>query len=97
MNRTEALLAAFGYQGGTVWQLEELTGCEANDLIYADQNEYSMDHKKGWCSYRTCSCVFNSTQIEAWKGNLQFWLGVASGVMCSHNQGMKIEKKFSAK
>lgn len=94
MNRTMNLLNAFGFQGGTVHQVAEITGCSANDLLYSDIEQYSGNHSAGWFAYRSCSIAHNQRYFVNEKGNVQFWLGVAQGVETSRKQGFKIEKKF---
>lgn len=96
MNRAMNLCKAFGWQGGTVHQIAEEIGCSVHDILYAKEEEYLVSHKMGWFSYRTNSLEFN-TQKRIQKensGNLQFWLGVASGVECCMKQGMETPKKF---
>ena len=96
MNRTEALMVAFGYQGGTVHDICKEVGLEVNDFLYGEAILYSNDNACGWFAYRTCTLEFNQERCvkEQRKGNLQFWLGVVSAVNCSKKQGLKIEKKF---
>ena len=96
MNRTEALMAAFGYQGGTVHDICKEVGLEVNDFLYGESVEYYNDNACGWFAYRTCTLEFNQERAvkEQRKGNLQFWLGVVTAVNCCEKQGLKIEKKF---
>ena len=93
--RTEALVRAFGWQGGTIHQIAEETGCDAHDLIYAVANEYSLDWGLGWFAYRTNSLEFNQENITPkQQRNLQFWLGVAAGVQTSLKMKQETPKKF---
>lgn len=92
--RTQALCIAFGWQGGTVHQVAEVTGCAAHDLIYADAVESDISHKQGWFAYRTCELAFNAPRVEEKKGDLQFWLGVASGVQTSIKMQQPTPRKF---
>ena len=96
MNRTEALMAAFGYQGGTVHDICKEVGLEVNDFLYGELRVGCDDNACGWFAYRTCSLEFNQERNvkEQRKGDLQFWLGVVTAVNCCEKQGLKIEKKF---
>ena len=96
MNRTEALMAAFGYQGGTVHDICKKVGLEVNDFLYGETRPYSNDYACGWFAYRTCRLEFNQERgiKKQRKGNLQFWLGVTGAINCCEKQGIKIEKKF---
>lgn len=94
MNRTLNLLNAFGFQGGTIHQVAELTGCEVENLLYDGIVQYTNEHSFGWWAYRTCSLEHNQKFIEDEKGVVQFWLGVAQGVETTRKQGLPIEKKF---
>lgn len=83
ITRTEALMAAFGWQGGTIHQIAEVTGCSALELLHTEAIVYNQDFKQGWSAYRTCSLEYNQTVIyPSVKGNVQFWLGVAAAVQC---------------
>lgn len=93
--RIQALMLAFGWQGGTVWQIAEETGCDAHDLIYKASEEYNSSHRAGWFSYCTNSLEYNQEKIApAMKGNLQFWIGVASGVQTNLKLKKETPKKF---
>lgn len=94
MNRTINLLNAFGFQGGTIHQLAEITGCEVNDLLYTAEQKWGIDYSEGWFAYRTNSKEFNQRFTESERGNLQFWLGVAQGVETTRKQGLPIVAKF---
>lgn len=95
ITRTEALMRAFGWQGGTIHQMAHETGCDAHDLIYAKSEEWNVEHKKGWFAYMTCSLAHNQENTSPKKkGNLQFWLGVASGVQTSIKLKRATPRKF---
>lgn len=95
MNRTKALMLAFGWQGGTIHQVAEVTGCPANELLYAESVEHNLNNKLGWFAYRTNSREYNKNNIlEKYQGNVQFWLGVASGVFTTEKLGEAITAKF---
>lgn len=94
ITRTQALTTAFGWQGGTIHQVADETGCDAHDLIYASAEEWNTDYKQGWWAYRTCSLEHNQKYVSQNKGNLQFWLGVASGVQTTIKLKEQPAKKF---
>lgn len=95
ITRTEALMRAFGWQGGTIHQISEETGCDAHDLIYGKSEEYALDNKLGWFAYKTCTLEHNQKQhTRQYRGNLQFWLGVAAGVQTSIKMQEPTPKKF---
>lgn len=95
ITRTEALMLAFGWKGGTIHQIAEVTGCDSTELLYTEDIGWNQDHQAGWFAYRTCSLEHNQTVIyPSVKGNVQFWLGVAAGVQCCIKQGEDTPKKF---
>lgn len=95
ITRTEALMVAFGWKGGTIHQVAEATGCDSTELLYAEDIGWNKDHQAGWWAYRTCSLEHNQTVIyPGVKGNIQFWLGVAAGVQSSIKLGENVHKKF---
>lgn len=78
--RTLALCHAFGWQGGTIHQLAQETGCTVHDLLYADERTNDTDNAHGWFAVRTCTMAFNkATNFPKAQGRIQFWLGAASG------------------
>ena len=81
MNRTQALCQAFGWQGGTIHQVAQETGCKVSDLLYAEYAE-TPAYERGWFAGRTCSVEFNlRVNFPKEQGNLDFWLGVAEGLI----------------
>lgn len=95
VTRTQALMLAFGWQGGTIHQVAEVTGCDAHDLIYAKSEEHSTDHALGWFAYQTCSLEWNQAKHTVqYRGNLQFWLGVAGGVQTAIKMQQPTPRKF---
>ena len=82
--RLSNLLAYFGWQGGTIHQIERLTGVDANTLLHGmpdeSQNHIASDYSKGGSSLSTCSKDFRvSVLAPKSKGNVSYWLGVACG------------------
>ena len=79
------LYAYFGWQGGTIHQIAEATGCDSDELIYTvpDQMEVirmDSDYSAGQSALATCSKEFRvSVLTPKRKGNLMFWLGVRNG------------------
>lgn len=85
-DRTRHLLTAFGWQGGTIHQLAEETGCSVQDLLYGDYDatyaraRINDDFYSGWSAVRTCERAFNlEHNFPNNKGNLAFWFGVMRG------------------
>ena len=64
ITRTQALMLAFGWQGGTIHQAAEETGCDAHALIYTGAEEWNVDHKQGWFAYRTCTLEHNQNETR---------------------------------
>ena len=84
MTRTEALCKAFGWQGGTIHQLSEETGCDVAALLYGEPSYRGLasDYTGGWFAGRTCSLQHNlERNFPRYKGNLDFWIGVAEGII----------------
>ena len=79
------LYAYFGWQGGTIHQIAEATGCYSDELIYTvpDQMEVirlDSDYSAGQSALATCDKEFRvSVLTPKRKGNLMFWLGVRNG------------------
>ena len=95
MNRTTNLLNAFGFQGGTIHQVAEMTGCDAFNLLYAETKPCEFHRQDGWFAYRTNERDFNrSNIIPKRQGNVQFWIGVAEEVETMRKQGLPIVAKF---
>lgn len=95
VTRTEALMLAFGWKGGTIHQIAEETGCDAHDLIYKPAEGWNNDNAGGWFAYSTNSLEFNQKVITPKrKGNLQFWIGVAGGVQTALKLKQETPKKF---
>ena len=95
MTRTELLMEALGWQGGTIHQLADVTGCDAGDLLYGQPTStiLSSPYSLGASAVRTCSREFNlRVNFPKSKGDLNFWLGVARGVELSHALGERIGK-----
>jgi hypothetical protein len=89
MTRLQILLSAFRWQGGTIHQIAEATGCKDIDLLYAE-----MD--KGWHCTAYHTGKINGDNAATWGthrfinpetgkafphtyGQLQYWLGVIDG------------------
>ena len=82
IERTQALCNALGWQGGTIHQVAEETGCSVADLLYAETISHSFSHSQGWFAGRTCSTQFNKdVNFPNHKGDVQFWHGVADGLV----------------
>jgi len=77
-NRTESLLHFFGWQGGTIHQLSEVTGVDSNSLLYDEPNQNILDTSLGWYENRTCNLAHRLSSVEKYRGNTAFWLGAAT-------------------
>lgn len=79
------LYAYFGWQGGTIHQLTEVTGCNPDGLIYTvpDQMEtirLDSDYSAGQSALATCGKEFRVNVLAPkHRGNLLFWVGVRNG------------------
>lgn len=97
MNVTLNLCLAFGWQGGTIHQVAEYTGCSVSDLLRNPSDFPSrIDGEKasGWFAYRTCEREFNMERMHEIRGKIAFWLGVAEGVETTRKLGGPIVAKF---
>lgn len=95
LTKTEALMLAFGWKGGTVHDICKEIGCNVEDFLYKETREYEMDHRFGWFAYRTNSIEYNQKFVKDGKrGCVKFWHGVVDAVLCSIKQGQETPKKF---
>ena len=98
MNVTFNLCLAFGWQGGTIHQVAEYTGCSVDDLLQNPKEfcgHLGSDKSIGWFAYRTCSQGWNIENfIKDKRGNIAFWMGVAEGVETTRKLGEPIVAKF---
>lgn len=96
LTRTELLMLAFGWQGGTVHQICEVVGLDTTDFLYSVVALSGLDYSRGWFCYRTNSLEFikEKNVIEREKGNLEFWLGVVDAVDTTIKLGEQPIKKF---
>lgn len=89
MTRLETLLAAFGWQGGTIHQVAEATGCMGGDLLHAKpasmwhNDAYFTGNMNGWNAATWGTHRFLDPETgKAFPhtyGRLQYWLGVIDG------------------
>lgn len=77
-NRTKYLLQAFGFQGGTIHQLAQITGCSVQDLLYKDfpDERLDMEYKLGFYWDTNIKEFQEEYIIPSRKGNLSYWFGV---------------------
>ncbi len=78
--RLANLLAYFGWQGGTIHQLERETGVDASTLLHAPNlcQHIADDYSKGASALETCSKDWRVTRLAPqYKGNAAYWVGVA--------------------
>lgn len=92
MNRTQALILAFGWQDGTIHQLATVTGCSVQGLLYAEPRDRNIATGKifaadGSYAHRFYSVRFNLTKYNRdvlfpdQVGNIDFWIGVAEAII----------------
>jgi hypothetical protein len=83
MTSLQCLLFAVDLDGGTIHQMEEITGVDSLTLMYG-KSEYTClgtDHCAGKSAVNACSAQFNKeVNFPKHKGNKDFWLGVIQGV-----------------
>ncbi len=80
---TEALCFALGWQGGTLAQVAEATGCTGADLLSPRPAQIGLtsEQSMGFSAGRTCSIDFNRrVNFPGYAGNVDFWQGVARGI-----------------
>lgn len=79
--RVEALLFYFGWQGGTIHQLAEATGCSVADLLYRDHEDTKCaDPAGGFCAIRTCGLAWRRDVLAPRaKGDWPYWRDVIIG------------------
>lgn len=93
--RAQALMIAFGWQGGTLHQLAKEVGIDVHDLIYTAAQEYTTEWAAGWFAYNTNTLEFNQDKLlKQMRGNLQFWIGVAGGVQTCLKLKKETPRKF---
>ncbi len=88
ITRTEAIMFALGWQGGTVHQSSQETGISvANILDGQPSSEHTgSDYCGGWFAARTNDLAFNTSNVfPKYHGNVDFWLGVARGMQLKHD------------
>lgn len=68
----------FGWQGGTIHQLSEVTGCTPIKLIYGDSNPIDPDQFNAGLKWKDIPLGVRKSlaSSEQMKGNLSYWLGV---------------------
>lgn len=78
MTRTQCVMKAIGWQGGTVHQLCEHLGLEPYDFLYAKPKATytGSEYNKG-LYWNTNSPRHQKGLQKSQKGNLDYWLGVA--------------------
>lgn len=76
MTRLEAFCKAFGWAGGTIHQVEEITGCGVCALTGVENQTANKNYESGFLAAKAGQ-VKDAMKELVFKGNLQFWLGVA--------------------
>ena len=74
--RARALLYYFGWQGGTIRQLADATGCSASDIL----SRGDLTGLGGFSAVRTCSLEWRrDTLATKHRGDWDYWAGVIRG------------------
>lgn len=78
MNRTEAVIVALGYQGGTVHDLCKELGIEVNVFLYGSPNNTANGSYIHGLYINTCGMEHRHNVLKRdYYGDLDYWLGVA--------------------
>ncbi len=79
--RSSNLFAYFGYQGGTIHQIAQETGVDAQTLLYAEPKDgtyLSSLYSLGSSALETCTLNWRrNTLAPQHHGQIDYWLGVA--------------------
>lgn len=81
MNRTQLVMKAIGWQGGTVHQLCDHLGLDVNEFLYSEpEHTYTgTDYNAGL--YWNTNGPEHQKKLQAlYKGNKDYWIGVARSV-----------------
>lgn len=81
--RTQIVMNAIGWQGGTVHDLCKELGLTVNEFLYATpEGTHCMgsDFTLGWFAGRTSPDYTKTKAKIDYYGNLNFWLGVHHGI-----------------
>ncbi len=79
--RAQALYYYFGWQGGTIHQLAEATGCSVDDLLYRTHGpEKSAIHLGGFSAIRTCDTPWRRDVLAPkHQGEWPYWRDAIEG------------------
>lgn len=78
--RLTNLLAYFGWHGGTIHQVSDITGVKAEELLYAPKPNEDPAYewwRRGAFASETCGTEYRKQFIKPMHGNAAFWTGVA--------------------
>jgi hypothetical protein len=83
-DRARALYYYFGWQGGTVHQLADVTGLTVDQILYAPYEGkgegLGSSHTGGFCAVRTCSKDWRVQKLaDEHRGDVAYWHGVMTG------------------
>ena len=76
--RTDLVMQALGWKGGTVHDLCKEIGCDSTEFLYSDLESINKSFEGGWFAIRTSPNSFKELAKKN-AGNLQFFFGVAAG------------------
>ncbi len=88
LSRLEAISMALGCDPeSAVGEIAKMTGCKVNALM---EYEYIENRITTQCGLETVllPCKYHQKRFEYYQGDIDFWLGVAAGVMQQCGQGM---------
>lgn len=73
--RTRALYFYFGWQGGTIHQLAQATGCTVDALLYSPAGDTrSAIHLSGFSAIRTCEVAWRCDRLAPQhQGEWAYW------------------------
>lgn len=74
--RARNLFRYFGWQGGTIHQLAESTGCTVDTLLYAEL-DWTDGSARGRLASEACDLASRLELAAHVKGSRSFWYGVA--------------------
>lgn len=77
-NRVRALLYYFGWQGGTIHQIADATGCSVNQLLYGLHGDERLGG--GFSAVRTCDTEWRrDTLAPRYRADWAYWRDVIHG------------------
>lgn len=95
LERLEALLHYFGWQGGTIHQLAKETGCSVDQLLSGRIEAVQAAEAKGFSAIRTCSKDWRVEKlVAAHQGDWPYWGGVIAGYWATGALNADLHARF---